>query len=94
MTIPFTELVRLTNLKVLESVALDDLREERALGESGEVNKAERIKKGEWKGAEYTFKTTITRFGADQSSFGGSGPLHIPVPCDQPPGRRWPGCFG
>jgi curli biogenesis system outer membrane secretion channel CsgG len=75
-----TELVRLTNLQVLESVALDDLREERTLGESGEIERSERIKKGHWKGAEYTFKTTITRFGGEQSSFGGSGPVHIPIP--------------
>ncbi len=40
-----TELVRLTNLRVLESVALDDLREEKALGE---VESSKRIKRGHW----------------------------------------------
>jgi hypothetical protein len=34
-----TELNKLDNMKVLESVALDDLRTERNLGESGEVSR-------------------------------------------------------
>ncbi len=70
-----TELSRLPNFKVLESVALDDLRAERALGENGEVSEKERVKKGQWKGADYTFKSTITRFGCKESSFGGFGGL-------------------
>jgi len=72
-----TELSKLPNFKVLESVALDDLRAERALGESGEVAQSESVKKGQWKGADYTFKTTVTRFGSKSSSYGGGG---IPVP--------------
>src|SRR5438105_5939187 len=59
-----TELSSLSNFKVLESVALNDLRAERALGASGEVSQAESVKKGEWKGADYTFKSTVTRFGS------------------------------
>src|SRR5438067_2490668 len=47
-----TELTKLTNFKVLESVALDDLRTERALGESGEVSQSESVKRGQWKGAD------------------------------------------
>lgn len=74
-----TELTKLPNVQVLESVALDDLREERALGEKGEVSEAESVKKGNWKGADYTFKTTVTRFGSKESSFGGGG-LNLPVP--------------
>lgn len=74
-----TELTKLPNIQVLESVALDDLREERALGEKGEVSEAESVKKGAWKGADYTFKTTITRFGAKESSFGGGG-VRLPIP--------------
>src|SRR6266403_1404768 len=66
-----TELGNLPNFKVLESVALDDLRAERALGDSGEVSQAESVKKGQWKGADYTFKTVVTRFGAKENSFGG-----------------------
>jgi curli biogenesis system outer membrane secretion channel CsgG len=69
-----TELTKLTNFKVLESVALDDLREERALGESGEVSQAESVKKGQWKGADYTFKSKVTRFGSKESTYGGGGP--------------------
>jgi len=72
-----TEMANLPNFKVLESVALEDLRAERALGESGEVAQSESVKKGQWKGADYTFKSTVTRFGSKDSSFGGGG---IPVP--------------
>jgi curli biogenesis system outer membrane secretion channel CsgG len=74
-----TELNKLPQVQVLESVALDDLRQERALGENGEVSQAESVKKGNWKGADYTFKTTITRFGSKETSFGGGG-LNLPVP--------------
>src|SRR5207245_4908621 len=59
--------------KVLESVALDDLRAERALGDSGEVSQSESVKKGQWKGADYTFKSTVTRFGNKENNFGGGG---------------------
>src|ERR1035441_1938564 len=68
-----TELNNLPNFSVLESVALDDLREERKLAENGEVSAAEGVKKGEWKGADYTFKSTITRFASKEQSFGGGG---------------------
>ena len=72
-----TEMANLPNFKVLESVALEDLRAERALGESGEVAQSKSVKKGQWKGADYTFKSTVTRFGSKDSNFGGGG---IPVP--------------
>src|ERR1043166_700307 len=77
-TMMITELTRLTNFKVLESVALDDLREERSLGQAGEVVASERIKKGQWKGADYTFKTTITRFGGKENTYGGGGLIPLP----------------
>jgi len=73
-----TELSRLTNFKVLESVALDDLRAERALGESGEVSQAESVKKGQWKGADYTFKSTVTRFGSKENTYGGGAGPRLP----------------
>jgi curli biogenesis system outer membrane secretion channel CsgG len=66
-----TEFNNVPNLKVLESLALDDLRAERKLGESGEVSEDESVKKGQWKGADYTFKTVVTRFGGKEKSFGG-----------------------
>jgi curli biogenesis system outer membrane secretion channel CsgG len=66
-----TEFNNLPNLKVLESLALDDLRAERQLGESGEVSEAESVKKGQWKGADYTFKSVVTRFGGKEKNFGG-----------------------
>jgi curli biogenesis system outer membrane secretion channel CsgG len=74
-----TELSGLPNFKVLESVALNDLREEREVGESGEVSAKESVKKGQWKGADYTFKSTVTRFGSKEQDFGGHG-FRIPVP--------------
>src|SRR5262249_32983667 len=49
-----TELNNLPNFKVLESLALDDLRSERELGEKGEVAANEAVQKGQWKGADYT----------------------------------------
>ena len=68
-----TEMSSLPNFKVLESVALDDLRAERHLGENGEVSEAESVKKGQWKAADYTFKSTVTRFGSKENSYGGGG---------------------
>ncbi|MEY2429789.1 MAG: hypothetical protein QOJ40_2674 [Verrucomicrobiota bacterium] len=73
-----TEMSSLPNFKVLESVALDDLRAERRLGENGEVAESESVKKGLWKGADYTFKSTVTRFGSKQNTYGGGG--FVPVP--------------
>jgi curli biogenesis system outer membrane secretion channel CsgG len=72
-----TELNNLPNFKVLESLALDDLRSERALGENGEVSQSESVKKGQWKGADYTFKSVVTRFGSKEQNYGGGGP---PIP--------------
>lgn len=74
-----TELSKLPNLKVLESVALEDLREERRLGENGEVSEKDSVKKGGWAGADYTLITKVTRFGAKESRFGGGG-IGIPIP--------------
>jgi curli biogenesis system outer membrane secretion channel CsgG len=66
-----TEFNNLPNFKVLESLALDDLRAERKLGETGEVSEDESVKKGQWKGADYTFKSVVTRFGGKEKNFGG-----------------------
>lgn len=73
-----TEFSSLPNFKVLETVALDDLRAERALGDNGEVAASESVKKGQWKGADYTFKSTVTRFGSKSQSYGGAGPVPTP----------------
>jgi curli biogenesis system outer membrane secretion channel CsgG len=74
-----SELSKLENMKVLESVALEDLRGERQLGENGEVAVGEAVKKGLWKGADYTFKSVITQFGSKESNYGGGGGgLRIP----------------
>lgn len=68
-----TKLSELPNVKVLESLRLDDLRSERQLGESGEVSESESVKKGTWKGADYTFITELTRFGSKENTYGGGG---------------------
>jgi curli biogenesis system outer membrane secretion channel CsgG len=68
-----TKLSGLPNMKVLESLHLDDLRNERQLGENGEVSDAESVKKGAWKGADYTFVTEVTRFGSKENTYGGGG---------------------
>src|SRR6185369_7258461 len=52
-----TELGKLGNFRVLESVALDDLREERKLGESGEVASSKAVTKGGYEAADYMLKT-------------------------------------
>ncbi len=69
-----TEFGKLSNFKVLESVALDDVRAEQNLGKSGEVADSESVKAGNWKGADYTFKSTVTRFGSAGSA------THVPTP--------------
>ena len=71
-----TELTKLNNFKVLESVALDDVRTEQGLGKSGEVADSESVKTGNWKGADYTFKSTVTRFGS-KTSRSGFGPVRV-----------------
>ena len=68
-----TRLSGLSNMRVLESLQLDDLRTERHLGENGEVAQSESVKKGTWKGADYTFITEITRFGSKENTYGGGG---------------------
>jgi len=73
-----TELTKLQNFSVLESVALDDLRTERALGENGEVSQSQSVKKGGWLGADYTFKSTVTRFGSKEQNYGGGGGVPVP----------------
>ena len=66
-----TELSGLPNFKVLESVALDDLRAERQLGDSGEVAASESVKKGQWKGADYTFRPPSRALEARRTHTGG-----------------------
>jgi curli biogenesis system outer membrane secretion channel CsgG len=57
------ELARLTNIQVLESFALDDVRA--AIAPTS---------RGHWRGADYTFRSTVTRFGGAKSSPGQAAP--------------------
>jgi len=79
-----TELNKLGKFRILESVALDDIRAEQALVQNGEVSAAEGVTKGEWQGADYTFKSFVTRFSSKSSSVGGGGtiPFRLPGPFD------------
>ncbi len=73
-----TEFSKLNNFKVLESVALDDVRAEQALGKNGEVANSESVKTGNWSGADYTFKSTVTRFESKNSRTS-LGPIPVRV---------------
>ena len=59
-----TELTKLNKFQVLESTALNDLKEEIKLGDEGYVDAAEKVDKGGWKGADYMFVGKVTRFGS------------------------------
>jgi curli biogenesis system outer membrane secretion channel CsgG len=68
-----TELTRLGKFQVLESTALNDLKEEIKLGDTGYVNDQERVEKGGWAGADFMFRGKVTRFGSNQKGIGLGG---------------------
>lgn len=49
---------------MLESTAIESLKDEIRMGEDGWVAKDERVEKGGWAGADYMFRGKVTRFGA------------------------------
>jgi curli biogenesis system outer membrane secretion channel CsgG len=59
-----TELSRLGKFEVLESIAIKDLKDEIALGETGYVNDQEKVAKGGFAGADFMFRGKVTRFGS------------------------------
>ena len=59
-----TELTRLGKFDVLESTALNNLKDEIALGETGYVNDQEKVDKGGFAGADFMFRGKVTRFGS------------------------------
>jgi curli biogenesis system outer membrane secretion channel CsgG len=77
-----TELTKLNKFQVLETTALEALREEMKLGTQEEVKLDEKVSKGEWAGAEYMFRGKVTRCGATTNDMGGQGLLRRGNPFD------------
>jgi curli biogenesis system outer membrane secretion channel CsgG len=59
-----TELAKLDKFQILESTALEHLKNEIKLGEEGYVAKDEKVEKGGFAGADFMFRGKVTRFGA------------------------------
>jgi len=59
-----TELSKTGKFQMLESTAIESLKDEIRMGEDGWVAKDERVEKGGWAGADYMFRGKVTRFGA------------------------------
>ncbi len=79
-----TELSSLPNFNVLETIAVDDVTVQFDLVARGLVSAKDSARKGDWKGADYLFKSTVTRFGHKESSVGGNRGLSsfLPIPGD------------
>ncbi len=59
-----TELGKTKKFQVLESTALEHLKNEIKLGDEGFVGADEKVEKGGWAGADFMFRGKVTRFGA------------------------------
>lgn len=59
-----TELTKLNKFQVLESTALEHLKDEIRLGEDGYVSEDEKVEKGGFAGADFMFRGKVTRFGS------------------------------
>lgn len=68
-----TELTKLNKFQVLESTALENLKDEIKLGDEGFVAKDEKVEKGGWAGADFMFRGKVTRFGAKSTGVGLGG---------------------
>lgn len=71
-----TELGKMTKkFQVLESTALQALKDEIKLGEEGFTNDKEKVDKGHFAGADFMFRGKVTRFGSktEKNSIGGFG---------------------
>lgn len=68
-----TELTKLNKFQVLESTALDNLKDEIKLGEDGYVAQGEKVEKGGFAGADFMFRGKVTRFGNKTQSIGLGG---------------------
>lgn len=68
-----TEIGKLKKFQVLESTALQNLKDEIKLGEEGFVGKDEKVEKGGFAGADFMFRGKVTRFGSKSTSVGLGG---------------------
>ena len=68
-----TELGKLNKFTMLESTALESLKDEIRLGEEGYVGKGEKVEKGGFAGADFMFRGKATRFGSKAQNFGLGG---------------------
>ncbi len=59
-----TELSKTGKFQVLESTAVEELKEEIRMGEDGWVAADEKVTKGGWAGADFMFVGKVTRFGS------------------------------
>ena len=59
-----TELGKIGKFDVLESTALNNLKDEIKLGDEGYVAADEKVEKGGWSGADFMFRGKVTRFGS------------------------------
>src|SRR5512147_1914938 len=59
-----TELTKLNKFQVLESTAIENLKDEIRLGEDGYVADKEKVEKGGFAGADFMMRGKVTRFGA------------------------------
>jgi curli biogenesis system outer membrane secretion channel CsgG len=74
-----TELGKIGKFDVLESTALENLKDEIRLGEEGYVGDKEKVDKGGFAGADFMLRGKVTRFGAQQKGvdLGGFAPKGI-----------------
>jgi curli biogenesis system outer membrane secretion channel CsgG len=68
-----TELTKLNKFQVLESTALESLKDEIKLGDQGFIANDEKVQKGGWAGADFMFRGKVTRFGSKTSGIGLGG---------------------
>jgi len=68
-----TELGKLGKFDVLESTALNNLKDEIKLGDEGYVAEGEKVEKGGWAGADFMFRGKVTRFGSQTQTIGLGG---------------------
>lgn len=59
-----TELGKINKFQVLESTALEHLKDEIRLGDDGFVGQDEKVEKGGFAGADFMFRGKVTRFGS------------------------------
>ncbi len=68
-----TELGKTGKFQVLESTAIEELKDEIAMGEEGWVADDEKVAKGGWAGADFMFRGKVTRFGSKEQGLGLGG---------------------